>query len=73
MTMTSAKLRKACDKVGGVYAMVIEAECGGGAADAVLLRQLDSQVPQRLGNTSAPLLPLPPGSKPGSGLGQILR
>src|SRR5262245_37703406 len=52
--------------------VVIEAECDGGAADAVLARQLDSQVPQRLGNTSAPLPPLPPGFKPGPGLGQIL-
>src|SRR5262249_55902983 len=53
--------------------VVMEAGCGGGAADAVLARQRDSQVPQRLGNTSAARPPLPPGFKPGPGLGQILR
>src|SRR5262245_57370884 len=57
----------------GVFlqAVVIEAECGGGATEAILADQLDSQVPQRLRN-AAPLPSLPPGLKAVPTLGQIL-
>src|SRR5262249_32558925 len=56
-----------------LQAVVIEAECGGGATDAMMTHEADSQVPQWLRNASAPRPPLPPGLKPAPALGQILR
>ena len=37
-----------------LQAVVIEAECGGGATDAMRARQPDGQVPQRLRNAVGP-------------------